>query len=141
MFMLALLLSCIRKIKNFLKKVLPSIVYLAVVAVNKRGEVIGFAFVKLTNYLYGDLGIGVRDDYHGKGVGSKLMSNLIGLARKAGLKGLRLTVLANNYRAIRLYEKFGFKKTKFVKDGELYRGRRYDCVEMWLHLKDLKVDD
>jgi len=129
-----LLLSCMGKIRNFLVKVLPHVVYLGVVAVNKQGEVIGFAFVKPVSHLYGDLGIAVRDDYQGRGVGSKLMSNLISLVKKVGLKRIRLTVLADNYRAIRLYEKFGFKKTKLIKDGEHYRGQRYDCVEMWLDL-------
>jgi ribosomal protein S18 acetylase RimI-like enzyme len=90
--------------------------------------------LNLKNHLYGELGIGIRDDCQGMRIGSRLMDNLIKLARKNGLKKIRLTVLVDNYRAIRLFEKFGFKKTKFIKDGNTYHGRKYDCIEMWLDL-------
>jgi len=98
-------------------------------------EIVGFAFIKLKNRTDGELGIGIRDDFQGKGIGSKLMDNLIKLARKEGLKKIRLTVLADNYKAIRLYEKFGFKKTKFMKNGDIYHGKKYDCIEMQLNLQ------
>jgi ribosomal protein S18 acetylase RimI-like enzyme len=98
-------------------------------------EIVGFAYIKLENRTYGRLGIGIRDDFQGKGIGSKLMDNLIKLARKEGLKRIRLTVLADNYRAIRLYEKSGFKKIRYIKNGDVYRGKKYDCIEMQLNLQ------
>jgi ribosomal protein S18 acetylase RimI-like enzyme len=70
------------------------------------------------------LGIGIRDDFQGMGLGSKLMDNLIKLAQREGLKKIRLTVLADNYRAIRLYEKYGFKKSKLIKDCDIYKGKK-----------------
>jgi RimJ/RimL family protein N-acetyltransferase len=129
----ALSLSCIKVLRRILLKILPQFVYLSLCS-TYLDEIVGFAFIKLKNNLYGELGICVRDGYQGMGIGSKLMDNLIKLARKERLKKIHLTVLADNYRAIRLYEKFGFKKTKFIKDGDVYHGKKYDCIEMWLDL-------
>lgn len=119
--------------RKFLLKILPFAVYICLCS-EYFGELIGFAFIKLKNNTYGELGIFVRDDCQGKGIGSKLLDSLIKLARKEGLKKIRLTVLADNYRAIRLYEKFGFRKTRYIKGGDVYHGKRYDCVEMLLDL-------
>lgn len=57
-----------------------------------------------------ELGISVRKDYWGKGIGTKLMGALIAFAKNAGFEILSLDVRSDNDRAIRLYEKFGFKK-------------------------------
>ena len=57
-----------------------------------------------------ELGISVRKDYWGKGVGGMLMDVLIAFAREADFDILSLDVRSDNMRAIRLYEKYGFKK-------------------------------
>lgn len=57
----------------------------------------------------GWLGITVRDDWHGRGVGTALMGALLDLADKwLNLERLELTVYIDNEPAIRLYTKFGF---------------------------------
>jgi ribosomal protein S18 acetylase RimI-like enzyme len=56
------------------------------------------------------------------------------LPAERDLEKIRLTVLADNYRAIKFYEKFEFKKTRFIREGDIYRGKKHDCVEMWLDL-------
>jgi ribosomal protein S18 acetylase RimI-like enzyme len=94
----------------------------------------GFAFIKLRNRHYGNLGIVIKGEFQGMGIGSKLMDYLITLARREGLRKIRLTVLADDYRAIKFYGKFGFKETRFIREGDIYRGKKYDCVEMWLNL-------
>lgn len=96
---------------------------------------IGFAFLRIkrrlpNEHFSAELGIMVDEVHRGKGLGSKLMDNLIKLARKEGLKKICLTFLVDNYRAIRIYEKFGFRKTKFIKDCDVYHGKKYDCIEM-----------
>lgn len=131
---LSLSLSSIKILRRLLLRILPSVVYISLCSMY-LDEIVGFAFIKLKNRSEGELGIGIRDDFQGKGIGSKLMDNLIKLARKEGLKKIRLTVLADNYKAIRLYEKFGFKKTKFMKNGDIYHGKKYDCIEMQLNLQ------
>jgi RimJ/RimL family protein N-acetyltransferase len=130
---MTLSLSCVKLLRRVLLKILPQLIYISLCSLCSD-EIVGFAFVKLKNHVYGELGIGIRDDYQGIGIGSKLMDNLIKLAQREGLRKIHLSVFVNNYRAIRLYEKFGFKKTKFIKSGDTYKGKKYDCLEMWLDL-------
>jgi putative acetyltransferase len=56
-----------------------------------------------------ELGIFVRREHWGKGVGRALMREAIKLAKKLGLRKLWLTTTEGNERAIRLYKKFGFE--------------------------------
>ena len=55
------------------------------------------------------LGMAVRDDWQGKGAGTKLMNALVDLADNwFGALRLELTVYTDNASAIALYRKFGF---------------------------------
>ena len=57
----------------------------------------------------GSLGMAVRDDWQGKGVGTALMAAAVELADNwLELTRLELTVYTDNLLAIKLYEKFGF---------------------------------
>lgn len=57
----------------------------------------------------GSLGMAVRDDWQGRGVGTALMIACIDLADNwLNLRRLELEVFVDNAPAIRLYEKFGF---------------------------------
>lgn len=51
----------------------------------------------------------VAPDHRLKGIGSALLSTLIGYAKAGGLRKLWLRVYEDNIRAVKLYEKFGFK--------------------------------
>lgn len=56
------------------------------------------------------LGMGVKDQYLGRGIGSALLSVAVDLADNwLNLKRIELTVYVDNDRAINLYKKFGFK--------------------------------
>jgi putative acetyltransferase len=58
----------------------------------------------------GQLGMAVRDDWQGKGVGTALMQAAIDLADKwLNLSRLELEVYTDNEPAVRLYQKFGFE--------------------------------
>lgn len=58
----------------------------------------------------GHFGIAVRDDWQGRGVGTRLMEACLDLADNwMGLTRLDLRVYADNAPAIALYEKFGFE--------------------------------
>lgn len=88
------------------------------------GEVVG----QLTLHTYpnsprrrhmGDLGMAVRDDWQGRGVGTALMRACVDLADKwLNLHRLELDVYVDNEPAIRLYKNFGF----------LIEGRRVDVA-------------
>ena len=57
----------------------------------------------------GEIGMAVRDDWQGKGVGRELMQAAVELAEKwLNLSRLELEVYTDNEPAIRLYKKFGF---------------------------------
>ena len=57
----------------------------------------------------GQIGMAVRDDWHGKGAGTALMAAAVDLADKwLNLTRLELDVYTDNEAAIRLYKKFGF---------------------------------
>ena len=58
----------------------------------------------------GEIGMMVRDDWHGKGVGTAMMRAVIDLADKwLNLARIELTVFTDNESAIALYRKFGFE--------------------------------
>jgi putative acetyltransferase len=58
----------------------------------------------------GRLGMAVRDDWQGKGIGTALMQAAVDLADKwLSLRRLELEVFTDNEPAIRLYKKFGFE--------------------------------
>ena len=63
-----------------------------------------------------DVGLGLRPDLCGAGLGMDFMGCGMAYARELlGVKRLRLTVACFNKRAIRLYEKMGFAVVKEVK--------------------------
>lgn len=69
------------------------------------------------------LGICVLPKYTGKGFGNLMMENLIESARKQNIQIIDLTVDKLNLSAIKLYEKFNFKKSN---EGDSYY--RYQLI-------------
>lgn len=56
------------------------------------------------------LGIAVRSDHHGKGVGKALMSAILDMADNwLNVRRIELTVFVDNPAAIALYKRFGFE--------------------------------
>ena len=85
----------------------------------------------------GQLGMAVRDDWQGKGVGTALMQAAIELADKwLNLSRLELDVYTDNEPAIRLYEKFDF-----ATEGTLvrfaFRDGHYVDAYVMARLRDL----
>lgn len=64
--------------------------------------------------------LAVNPDVQGKGVGEKVVRNIIEIAKASGIKTVRLDILKGNIAAERLYKKTGFSfvqsKTMFYED-------------------------
>jgi len=80
------------------------------------------------------VGIGVKSDYRGIGIGTQVMKVLIEESRKAGLKILVLDHFETNKTARRLYEKMGFRETGRTPKGIYKNGNYIDVVRMTLEL-------
>jgi len=71
----------------------------------------------------GDIGMCVHDDFHGRGIGTRLMAVLIDAADNwLNLRRLELAVFVDNAPAIALYKRFGFavegtRRTAAFRDG------------------------
>lgn len=57
------------------------------------------------------LGIIIRDDWQGKGIGQLLMLRLIGLGEKLKVKAIYISVHPDNKVAVHIYKKLGWKIT------------------------------
>jgi len=83
----------------------------------------------------GELGMSVRKSHWGLGIGSLMMDALIGWARaNRDLRKLNLRVRTDNARAIRLYERKGFKLEGTLRREMFLGGRYYDNHWMGLEL-------
>jgi ribosomal protein S18 acetylase RimI-like enzyme len=65
------------------------------------------------------LGIGLLDEYQGRGLGRQMMTLLLAAARRAGCEGIELTTMFGNERAFSLYQKMGFR---YLRDVETVQG-------------------
>ncbi len=64
-------------------------------------------------------GIVVDHRHHGRGLGRALTTHALHLARELQAPRVRLTVYADNQRAVSLYEKSSFKTAETLPDGRL----------------------
>lgn len=95
------------------------------------GRVVGYAGIwcvcgegHITN-------VAVHPEFRGSGIGSKLVENLIDLAKKEGISSMTLEVRKSNLIAQGLYKKYGFeiggiRKAYYADNGE-------DALIMWKH--------
>ena len=63
------------------------------------------------------LHIDIYKEYRGNGTGTQLVQTLVDHLRQKGIKGVQLCVDAENEKAIRFYERNGFKKLMFFVRG------------------------
>jgi putative acetyltransferase len=77
------------------------------------------------------VGMSVREEWHGKGVGTALMRAGIDLADNwLNLTRLELEVYTDNEPAIRLYEAFGFEREGLLRQHAYRDGRYVDSYTM-----------
>ena len=79
----------------------------------------------------GQVGMAVRDNWQGKGVGSALMQAAVDMAdRWLNLSRLELEVYTDNEPAVRLYKKFGFSVEGTLRRYAFRDGRFVDAYMM-----------
>ena len=83
----------------------------------------------------GVLGIVIRKEYRGIGVGEMLISEALRAAKRIGVWLVELTAFTNNSAAVRLYEKMGFLKVGVIPNKILRAGRHYDEMVMFVDLR------
>lgn len=116
---LMFLLSLIKTIRNIMLNKLSNLlivlpVFISFIAVDGYDNVVGFCYIMLKRkkndkHLVGSLGIAVKDNYQGKGIGSLLLETVLKAICDYDIKRITLGVVKDNVRAIKLYKKFGFK--------------------------------
>jgi len=83
----------------------------------------------------GTLGMGVKQDVRGQGIGSALMDACIAQAKQLGLEKLELEVFASNMTARALYKKKGFFEEGAHLKKRKFEGRYDDLVCMGFFLR------
>jgi RimJ/RimL family protein N-acetyltransferase len=130
--------------KFSIKKYIPKAVFLPLVATNSK-DIIAFAYIKIqsrspknSGYL-SEMGIAIKDEYQGKQIGSKMMKELMELARKEDIADIALTVNTNNINAIKLYKNYGFAIQRYLEKREYYDGKLFDIFEMKKLIKQKNI--
>ena len=83
----------------------------------------------------GELFIYLHQDFQNAGLGAALMTEGIAQAKTRRVHRVELTVVAENHRAIRLYEKVGFQREGVKRENYLAEdGKYHDEVEMGILL-------
>jgi phosphinothricin acetyltransferase len=95
------------------------------------GQAVGFGMYsefrfKEANKFTVEHSVYVSNDYHGKGIGKVLLSELIELAKKQGLHTMIGVIDSENQSSVDFHEKFGFKTVGIIKDVAFKFDR-------WLH--------
>ncbi|HQO08867.1 MAG TPA: GNAT family N-acetyltransferase [Clostridiales bacterium] len=92
---------------------------------NRIGKIVGSSWITTDsrrNYLHH---FGIRQEYRGTGLSRKLLETSLDFSRSNGLQ-IKLEVHKDNIKAIRLYEKYGFK---YLGDYLVFIIREYDVKE------------
>mgnify|MGYP000881751965 FL=1 len=100
----------------------------------ENGKVIGLGILmnhgNLRKKHVGVITLMVNSDYQNKGIGSLLMDKLINLSESLNIIRLELCVFRDNYKAINLYKKFGFKEEGIKVKSALKNGEYADEIIM-----------
>lgn len=102
--------------------------------------IVGNAGVNLGKGRHSHVGtawVAVREGYRGIGLGSYLLKGIIALAKEEltpELKILQLIVYPTNKRAIKLYERLGFKRAAEIPKQTQYKGKLISSIVMLLDL-------
>lgn len=76
----------------------------------------------------------VHHDFHRRGIGSRLLTELIDAARQKGLRSILANISADQTPSIRLHEKFGFQQVAHLREVGQKFNQWFDAVYLQLLL-------
>lgn len=103
--------------------------YAQYIVAKMDGEVVGYAGMWLILDEAHVTNIAVHSRHRGKGIGERLMLELIAIAKANGCRRMTLEVRRSNLPAQQLYAKLGFE-ARGVRRG-YYTDTREDAIVMW----------
>ena len=95
-----------------------SIRFMACTGEGAEEKMVGYVFYFDWSKKVPTLGIGIRDDFQGMGLGAVLMEHIIHVAKEHGKSAVLLKTKQDNFRAQSLYKKFGFQFLGIDHGGE-----------------------
>ncbi|MEE2521217.1 ribosomal protein S18-alanine N-acetyltransferase [Pseudarthrobacter sp. J75] len=91
------------------------------VVAESEGRILGYAGLMCIQPIADIQTIAVEPEAEGRGIGSAMLTSLIGEARRRGAEDVLLEVRADNPRAQQLYLRFGFEqihvRPRYYRDG------------------------
>jgi phosphinothricin acetyltransferase len=103
------------------------------------GRIVGWGALSSFRTAYTSAGtledsIYVHHDFHRQGIGSRLLTELIGAARRKGLRSILANISADQSPSIRLHEKFGFQPVAHLHQVGRKFNQWFDAVYLQLLL-------
>ena len=92
-----------------------------------ENKVVGFAGIKIVLDTADIMNIAVKEDYRRQGIATLLLNNIFDICNEKNIKTINLEVNEENFSAIRLYQKFGFKENGRRKK---YYDNKFDAILM-----------
>lgn len=116
---------------NILKSELENPLSHYIVAVNEKNEIIGYAGIWQPDDEAHITNIVTKKIYRNKKIGTRMLEELLKIAKNRQIKDITLEVNANNKIAISLYKKYNFKEIGLRKK---YYHNIDDAIIMTLYL-------
>lgn len=108
---------------------------------NEDNIIMGYAYLRffpdkeIKKYTT-SLGIVVADEYQNKGIGKKLMNELLDYSKQNNYKKVWLATYTDNIRALKMYNNLGFEIEGIFMYDEYFDGKPRHVVSMALFLSD-----
>ncbi len=92
-----------------------------------ENKIVGFAGIKIILDEADLMNIAVKKDYRRQGIATLLLNHILTICQEKGIKTIHLEVNEENFSAISLYQKLGFKECGRRKQ---YYDNKYDAILM-----------